>query len=98
MNPTQDKIKGHMNDAVGTVKETVGNVIGNEKLQAEGQAQSIKGETQKTVGVVKEAIQHGLQASGDMIELAGKKLEEAGMKKLGEIVHNVGDKVEHLAD
>ncbi len=54
MSSTTDKIKGLANEAVGNVKQGVGNVTGNEKLQAEGKAQELKGEAQKTVGDVKD--------------------------------------------
>ena len=47
MSSTTDKIKGLANEAAG-------NVTGNDKLVAEGKAQELKGEAQKTVGDVKD--------------------------------------------
>ncbi|RZK86708.1 MAG: CsbD family protein [Methylobacterium sp.] len=58
MSSTTDKIKGLANEAVGNVKQGVGNVTGNEKLQAEGKAQELKGEAQKTVGDAKDGAQN----------------------------------------
>lgn len=54
MSSTTDKIKGLANEAVGTIKQGVGNATSNDKLVAEGKAQELKGEAQKTVGDVKD--------------------------------------------
>ena len=54
MSSTTDKLKGLANEAVGNVKQGLGNATGNDKLVAEGKAQELKGETQKTVGDVKD--------------------------------------------
>ena len=98
MNSTQDKINGTMNTAAGSIKKAVSEVTGNETMKNEAAVQTIKGETQKTSGAIKDAIHQGLQASGDAIEMVGEKLEAAGFKKLGEAVHKAGDTLEHLAD
>ncbi|BAQ47177.1 general stress protein CsbD [Methylobacterium indicum] len=58
MSSTTDKIKGLANEAVGNVKQGIGNMTGNEKLQAEGKAQELKGEAQKTTGDVKDGIKN----------------------------------------
>ena len=42
--------KGTANKAKGEVKETVGRVTGNERLEAEGKKDKLKGEVQKRVG------------------------------------------------
>ncbi|MCE4226598.1 CsbD family protein [Methylobacterium sp. C25] len=54
MSSTTDKIKGLANEAAGNVKQGVGKVTGSEKLQAEGKAQELKGEAQKTLGDAKD--------------------------------------------
>jgi len=56
MSSTTDKIKGLANEAAGNVKQGVGNLTGNEKLQAEGKAQELKGDAQKKVGETKDVI------------------------------------------
>ncbi|KQO69712.1 MULTISPECIES: CsbD family protein [unclassified Methylobacterium] len=58
MSSTTDKIKGLANEAVGNVKQGLGNVTDNDKLKAEGKAQELKGEAQKTTGDVKDGAQH----------------------------------------
>ncbi len=58
MSSTTDKLKGLANEAVGNVKQAAGKATGNDKLVAEGKAQELKGEAQKTVGDVKDGAQH----------------------------------------
>lgn len=52
----KDQFKGAAKEAGGNVKEGLGKVTGNERLQAEGKADQFEGKTQKTVGDVKSAI------------------------------------------
>lgn len=65
MSSTTDKITGLANQAAGTVKQGIGNVTGDAKLQAEGKAQALKGEAQKTVGDAKSAVKHAANAFAD---------------------------------
>lgn len=55
---TTDTIKGLANEAVGNVKQGIGSATGNDKLKAEGKAQELKGEAQKTTGDVKDGAKH----------------------------------------
>jgi uncharacterized protein YjbJ (UPF0337 family) len=50
----KDQVKGKVNEAVGSVKQGVGSMTGDERTQAEGQAQEAKGKGQGFVGGVKE--------------------------------------------
>ncbi|MGA3063563.1 MAG: CsbD family protein [Methylocystis sp.] len=56
MTSTTDKIKGAANQVAGTVKQGVGDAVGNPKLQVEGAAQKLKGEAQGAVGDAKDAV------------------------------------------
>ena len=47
--------KGLLDKAKGTVKEAVGKVTGNEKLEAEGKADKAAGAAHETAGDVKDA-------------------------------------------
>lgn len=58
MSSTTDKIKGLANEAVGNVKQGIGNATGNDRLVAEGKAQELKGEAQKAVGDVKDGARN----------------------------------------
>lgn len=52
----KDRIAGAANQAKGAVKETVGNVVGDQKLQAEGTADKAAGKVQSAVGGAKDAV------------------------------------------
>lgn len=58
MSSTTDKLKGLANEAVGNLKQGIGNATGNDRLVAEGKAQEVKGEAQKTVGEAKDGVRH----------------------------------------
>lgn len=52
----KDRIQGSATQAKGAVKEAVGKVTGDAKLQAEGSADKAAGKIQNAVGGVKDAI------------------------------------------
>lgn len=52
----KDQVKGSLEKAKGSAKETVGKAVGNEKLQAEGAADKTAGAVQKKIGDVKDAV------------------------------------------
>jgi uncharacterized protein YjbJ (UPF0337 family) len=56
MSSTSDKITGLANEAKGNIKQDVGKIIGNPKLEAEGIVQKHVGEAQHAVGKAKDAI------------------------------------------
>lgn len=62
MSSTTDKLKGLANEAAGNIKQGVGNVTGNDKLQAEGKAQELEGKTQRTVGEAKDGVKNAADA------------------------------------
>lgn len=49
----QDQFKGAAKEVGGNIKEGLGKLTGNEKLQAEGKADQLEGAVQKKVGDVK---------------------------------------------
>ena len=51
-----DKAAGIANKVAGAVKEVVGKAIGSERLEADGATQKTRGEAQKKVGEIKDAI------------------------------------------
>jgi uncharacterized protein YjbJ (UPF0337 family) len=75
MDENQERGKGMWEEAKGNIKQGIGNLTGNEQMQAEGRAEELKGEgrqeTAKTVGTVKgmgeEAKGNLKQAVGDLI-------------------------------
>ena len=62
MSSTVDKAKGYANEAVGKVKEGIGRAPAMQNLEAEGDAQQIKGNVQVGVGKVKDAAKEGAKA------------------------------------
>jgi uncharacterized protein YjbJ (UPF0337 family) len=50
----KERVKGKFNEAAGSVKQGVGAMTGDEKMQAEGEAQEFKGKGQGFVGAVKD--------------------------------------------
>lgn len=63
MGELTDKIKGNVNEAVGKAKQAIAGdatdpnrTHADDKLQAEGAAQELKGKGQQTIGKVKGAL------------------------------------------
>lgn len=54
MSGTSDKIKGTANEAMGKVKQKVGEATGSERLEGEGVIQEVKGKGQKALGDAKD--------------------------------------------
>ena len=53
---TKDKIEGAAHELKGAVKETVGKVVGNPDLEAEGAGERVGGKIQKKVGDIKKVV------------------------------------------
>ncbi len=52
----EDTVKGTGQDIGGKIKETVGDITGDNSLKGEGLADQLSGKAQKAIGSVKEAI------------------------------------------
>lgn len=52
----KDRIAGAAKQAKGAVKEAVGKVVGDAKLQAKGQAEKAAGKVQNTIGGLKDTL------------------------------------------
>ena len=52
----KDQVKGHNNEAKGTVKEIAGKLVGNEDLEQEGTIQKAAGKVESAYGNLKEDI------------------------------------------
>ena len=59
----QNRVEGAFDKAKGAVKEGVGKLTGDEKLQAEGAADKAKGTAESTVGGVKDTARDALDKS-----------------------------------
>ena len=58
-----DRIEGAAKQGVGAVKEGLGKVTGDTKLQGEGAAQKAEGKVQNTVGGAKDAVRDAVKGS-----------------------------------
>ena len=52
----KDRIQGAAGQAKGNVKEVVGKVTGDSKLEGEGKADQLKGKVQNAVGGLKDTL------------------------------------------
>jgi uncharacterized protein YjbJ (UPF0337 family) len=52
----KDQVKGRVEQAKGSVKEAAGKVVGNKKLETEGQIDQVTGKAQATYGDLKEDV------------------------------------------
>lgn len=56
-----NQIKGGAKELGGNIKEAAGKLVGNERLQAEGEIDQAAGKTQKNYGKVKDAVKDELK-------------------------------------
>ena len=57
----KDRIAGSTKEAKGAVKETIGKVTGDAKLQADGKADKTEGKLQNAIGGAKDAVRDALK-------------------------------------
>jgi len=57
----KDEVKGVGKQVKGSIKDAVGGLTGNEKLQAEGKADKVVGKVQQKVGEAKDATRDALK-------------------------------------
>lgn len=57
----KDEVEGAGKQAKGAVKDAVGGLTGNEKLQAEGKLDKAEGKVQQKVGEAKDATRDALK-------------------------------------
>lgn len=68
----KERLKGKAEEVEGTVKKAVGNLVGNDRLEAEGYAKKAQGEARQ------ETAKAGERARGTVEGIAGKVKEVAG--------------------
>ena len=52
----KDRIAGAAKEIKGSVKETIGKVVGDAKLQSDGKADKAEGKIQNAIGGLKDAL------------------------------------------
>jgi uncharacterized protein YjbJ (UPF0337 family) len=87
MDPNKEKIKGTAEELKGKVKSTVGDAIGNEQMEAEGEADRLKGQ----------ARQEGAKAS-ERVKGAGEELKGNIKSAFGDLVDDPQTQAEGEAE
>lgn len=57
----ENRIKGTAEQVKGSIKEAVGKVTGNDKLEIEGKADKLAGKAQNEIGKAKDAARDALK-------------------------------------
>ena len=61
MSINKDQVKGRTEEAKGKIKEIAGDLVGNEKLEAEGKIQKNLGKAQAKFGDVKKDVKDAVK-------------------------------------
>jgi uncharacterized protein YjbJ (UPF0337 family) len=54
---TNDQIEGKVHEVKGAVKQTVGQLVGNPNLEAEGKVETLAGKVQTKVGQIEKVLE-----------------------------------------
>ena len=57
----EDRAKGSAQKVKGSIKDTVGQALGDSKLQGEGKADKTEGSLRNTVGGIKDAVKNAFK-------------------------------------
>lgn len=68
----KNRIEGNVDKAKGSVKDTAGKVLGNDRLREEGQADKAKGEIKDVAGKTADTARRGIDKVSDTISNASK--------------------------
>ena len=72
-----DKVKGHTEEVIGSVKEKVGSLIGDKELEAKGHLQNAEGKKDRLKGEIKEKIEDAKDTVKAGVELIKEKVSDA---------------------
>jgi uncharacterized protein YjbJ (UPF0337 family) len=68
-----DKIKSSAKDAEGRLQAAAGDITGDDRMKAEGQAKQVQAHLMDAAGSLKDKVQQAAESVGDAIEnLTGK--------------------------
>ena len=65
--PNKAEIKGKINKAKGTVKESIGHAIGNRSMENHGAAERRKGNVQETLGKARRKVGDAVKDLGNTL-------------------------------
>jgi len=69
----KDQVKGIFDEVAGSAKRKAGELTGNQRLQAEGAIQQVKGKAEGAWGKAKEAVKDGVEGTGVHIDAHVKR-------------------------
>jgi uncharacterized protein YjbJ (UPF0337 family) len=69
----KEEIEGKFDKAKGYIKDKAGEITGNSRLEAEGEAERAGGEAKETWGKFKRGVSEAVDSVGEAISNAGKK-------------------------
>ena len=64
----ENTVEGAATNVGGKVKDAVGGLLGDSKLQAEGKGDQLSGKVQNAYGSAKDAVEEGAQSLGSQID------------------------------
>ena len=65
--PNSDEVEGKFDQAKGAIKDKVGEVTGNERLEAEGEAERAGGNLQEGFGTARRKVGETIDDIGDAV-------------------------------
>lgn len=65
--PNRDEVEGKLDQAKGSVKETIGRAIDDDELEAEGRADNAGGNVQEGFGKARRKVGEAIEDVGDAI-------------------------------
>jgi len=71
-----DEIKGKFEQGKGTLKDKFGEVTGDRRMEAEGEAEHAKGETRETWGKFKRGVSNAVDSVGDALNNAADDIND----------------------
>lgn len=63
----KDEVKGKIHRAKGAIKDKAGELTGNRKLEAEGEAENAAGKGQETWGKFKRGVSNVIESAADAV-------------------------------
>ncbi len=63
----KDEVKGKLKQASGTIKDKAGELIGNKRLETEGETENAEGQVQEAWGKTKRSVSDAVKGVADAI-------------------------------
>ena len=94
----KDQVGGKFDQAVGKVKEKVGDTFGNQKLANEGVADQVKGSAKETWGNVKDAAHVSSDRKEHDVADTSTEHRSSFSDKVTEMKNKVNEKIDDYKD